>query len=105
MMHTSFLLRFSQAGDGTSGSNPLEMQEKRELDPFKVLGIDQKATAEEARRSYYKLALRFHPDTTKEDPEEARVMFQRVGEAYRIISERPEFLDQSEDGSEKSQVF
>lgn len=94
-LHTSTLLRNPQPGP---------LPPAPEVDPFKVLGIDQKATLEDARKSYYRLALRYHPDTTKEDPSEARVMFQRVGEAYRIISERPEFLDEAADGSEKSQV-
>ena len=76
----------------------------KEIDPFAVLGLDQKCTLEDARKAYYKLALKYHPDTTKEDPEQAGLMFQRVGEAYRILSERPEFLSDSADTSSKSQV-
>ena len=106
--HTGSLLRQSaterESESGDSEAPPALPLLPREIDPFAVLGLDQKCTLEDARKAYYRLALKYHPDTTKEDPERAGLMFQRVGEAYRILSERPEFLSDSADTSSKSQV-
>ena len=48
-------------------------------DYYKTLGVDRKASQEEIKRAYRKLARRYHPDTNKEAGAEER--FKEVSEA------------------------
>jgi len=57
--------------------------EKR--DYYEVLGVSRDATADDLRRSYRKLARRYHPDVCKEPDAEAR--FKEVNEAYQVLSD------------------
>lgn len=59
------------------------MSEKR--DYYEILGLSKNATADEIKKAYRKLALKYHPDKggTKED--EAK--FKEVNEAYQILSD------------------
>ncbi|MEI6513762.1 MAG: DnaJ domain-containing protein, partial [bacterium] len=52
---------------------------------YLVLGVGQKATAEEIRRRYRQLARRYHPDVNK-SPDSTR-RFQRINEAYEVLSD------------------
>ena len=51
-------------------------------DYYKVLGLERNATQEEVKRTYRKLARKFHPDINKEPTAEAR--FKEIGEAYEV---------------------
>ncbi|MFT6407242.1 MAG: curved DNA-binding protein [Arenicella sp.] len=52
-------------------------------DYYKTLGIEREATADEIKRSYRKLARKYHPDVSKEDNAEAQ--FKQVSEAYEVL--------------------
>lgn len=58
------------------------MIEKR--DPYEILGVDRGVDAEELKRAYRKLAVKFHPDKNPGD-HEAEERFKELGEAYEIL--------------------
>lgn len=59
------------------------MSEKR--DYYEVLGVNRNATAEEIKKSYRKLALKYHPDKNEGDPA-AEEKFKEAAEAYEVLS-------------------
>ncbi len=61
------------------------MSEKR--DYYEVLGISRGATAEEIKKAYRKLALKFHPDKNEGDPA-AEEKFKEAAEAYEVLSDQ-----------------
>lgn len=42
---------------------------KRVIDYYKFLGVDRDADVSEIKKSYYALALKYHPDVNQEDPQ------------------------------------
>jgi molecular chaperone DnaJ len=60
------------------------MSEKR--DYYEVLGVANDAGIEEIKRSYRKLALKYHPDQNRDDPT-AEVRFKEAAEAYDVLGD------------------
>lgn len=56
------------------------------LDPYKVLEISNKATEEEIKSAFRRLAKATHPDLNGGDPG-ATAQFRKVAEAYAILSD------------------
>lgn len=56
---------------------------------YDLLGLHPSAEAVEIRRSYRRLSKKYHPDTTELAPLIATAEFQRLNEAYAVLS-RPE---------------
>ena len=52
-------------------------------DYYKILGVPRTVSAEELKRTYRKLARRYHPDVSKEKNAEAK--FKEVQEAYEVL--------------------
>lgn len=57
-----------------------------EKDYYKVLGVAKTASQEEIKKSYRKLARKYHPDANKGDAE-AEERFKEVSEAYDVLSD------------------
>jgi len=55
-------------------------------DPYGALGVDRKASAEEIKKAYRKLARQYHPDKNQGD-KQAEERFKEVQEAYSILSD------------------
>ena len=53
-------------------------------DYYEVLAVARTATGEEVKRSYRKLAVKFHPDKNPDDPH-AEEKFKELGEAYDVL--------------------
>ncbi len=58
------------------------MTKKR--DYYEVLGVERSASGEEVKRSYRKLAVKFHPDKNPDDPH-SEEKFKELGEAYDVL--------------------
>jgi molecular chaperone DnaJ len=54
-------------------------------DPYKTLGVDRKASQEEIKKAYRKLARQYHPDTNKDAGAEER--FKQISEAYDVLGD------------------
>jgi DnaJ-class molecular chaperone len=55
-------------------------------DYYKVLDVDRKASQEEIKKKYRKLARTCHPDMCKNDPG-AEKRFKEVNEAYEVLGD------------------
>jgi DnaJ-class molecular chaperone len=55
---------------------------------YKILGVDKKASIDEIKKSYRKLAMQYHPDKApKEKKESYEQKFKGISEAYDILSD------------------
>lgn len=56
------------------------------MDYYKVLGVDKNATPTEIKKTYRKLALKYHPDKNKGD-KASEAKFKEISEAYAVLSD------------------
>ena len=56
-------------------------------DYYEVLGVIKSASADEIKKAYRKLALKYHPDRNKGD-KAAETKFKEASEAYHVLSDK-----------------
>ena len=56
------------------------------IDYYKILNIDKKATQDDIKKAYKKLARKYHPDLKPNNPE-AQQKFQEINEANEVLSD------------------
>jgi molecular chaperone DnaJ len=56
-------------------------------DYYEVLGVAREAGEEDIKRSYRKLAMKYHPDRNQDNKAEAEARFKECAEAYEVLSD------------------
>lgn len=56
-------------------------------DFYKLLGVERNASDAEIKKSYRRLAMKYHPDRNKDDQAEAETKFKQIKEAYEVLSD------------------
>jgi molecular chaperone DnaJ len=83
-------------------------------DYYEVLGVAKTASSDEIKKAYRKLALKYHPDRNKDNPE-AEAKFKEASEAYAVLSDEtkrsqydqlgPEAFEQAQQGGAGGNPF
>ena len=56
-------------------------------DYYEVLGVSKSATADEIKKAYRRLAMKYHPDRNKGDDDGAEAKFKEAQEAYEVLKD------------------
>ena len=77
-------------------------------DYYAILGVHPTAEIAVIEAAYKALAKRYHPDVSKDNPEDAHRRMQEINEAYEILSnttKRKEFDDLKGSGTQEAEDF
>jgi len=56
-------------------------------DYYEVLGVSKSASADEVKKAYRRLAMKFHPDRNKDDDGASEKKFKEAKEAYEVLKD------------------
>ena len=56
-------------------------------DYYEILGVTRTASGEDIKRSYRRLAMKYHPDRNGDNKAEAEARFKECAEAYEVLSD------------------
>ncbi|MFA5239779.1 MAG: molecular chaperone DnaJ [Phycisphaerae bacterium] len=56
-------------------------------DYYEVLGVGKNASAEEIKRAYRRMAMKYHPDKNPDNKTEAEAKFKECAEAYEVLND------------------
>lgn len=56
------------------------------MDYYQILGVDRRASGQDIKNAYRKLAKRYHPDLNQDNPQ-AEQKFREVTEAYKVLAD------------------
>jgi curved DNA-binding protein len=56
-------------------------------DYYQILGVDKKASADDIKKAYRKLALKWHPDKNPNNKAASEEKFKKISEAYAVLSD------------------
>ncbi len=54
---------------------------------YNILGVSENAPAEDIKKAYRKLAVKYHPHKNPSNPKEAETKFKEISEAYYVLSD------------------
>lgn len=81
------MVRIGRPGNSRQGRKKGVAEATMTKDYYQVLGVSQDAGQEQIRAAYRKLALQYHPDRNREDPEALDKM-KTINEAYAVLSDQ-----------------
>ncbi|GMP94724.1 hypothetical protein CsSME_00044067 [Camellia sinensis var. sinensis] len=58
-----------------------------EVDYYNILEVNKNATEEDLKKSYRKLAMKWHPDKNPNHKKQAEAKFKQISEAYDVLSD------------------
>jgi molecular chaperone DnaJ len=56
-------------------------------DYYEVLGVEKNASADDIKRAYRRMAMKYHPDKNPNNKQEAEAKFKECAEAYEVLSD------------------
>lgn len=65
------------------------------LDYYTILKVDKSATEDDLKKSYRRLAMKWHPDKNPNSKTEAEAKFKQISEAYEASVSPCSFIFQS----------
>ena len=69
-------------------------------DFYQILGVARSANEKQIKKAFKQQSLKFHPDKNKEDPDTAKAKFQKIANAYEVLSDDDKRKTYDEHGEE-----